>query len=90
MIVGFCHAGSINITLIIALEDTLNEIGRMTGTSQMFDKDDTPAERAMGYVILAWVLTVALRWSLGYYMLAPSELELIQRRETLGRLSDPR
>ena len=56
----------------------------------MFDKDDTPAERAMGYVILAWVLTVALRWSLGYYMLAPSELELIQRRETLGRLSDPR
>lgn len=88
---GFAHTGSINISMAVSLSDTLNEIGEITGTTKVLDRKAPPSERTLGYVMLAWVLTVALRWSLGYFMLAPTNDEIIMRRKQtlVGRFSDP-
>ena len=67
---GFAHTGSIQLTLAITLSSTLDEIGGVRNCDQSLHTE-CPSEKATTYIVLVWVLSATMRWSIGYSMLAP-------------------
>lgn len=71
VLTGFAHTGSIQLTLAVTLEGTLNALGGVPECDPAFYDGTCPSDRALSYIVLVWVLTATLRWSIGYSMLVP-------------------
>ena len=70
VVIGLAHTGSIQLTLAITLSSTLDEIGGIKNCDQS-QLTVYPSEKATSYIVLVWVLSTTMRWSIGYSMLAP-------------------